>query len=86
MSTLAILAAARESGPFAGHDLFANMVTLQAFNGATALTALLLAAVITERNKTHEEIKRLCAQLTEMVAHMEPRLESYDSRRTRTRK
>lgn len=71
--TLAILAAARESGPFAHHDLLENMVTLQAFNGATALTALLLAAVITERNKTHEEIKRLCVQLTEMVAHMDPR-------------
>ncbi|MFK4225424.1 MASE1 domain-containing protein [Streptomyces sp. NPDC019890] len=78
VSTLAILAAARESGPFAGHDLFSNMVTLQAFNGATALTALLLAAVITERDETHEEIKRVCARLTEMVAHMEPRLESYD--------
>ncbi|MFI1399100.1 MASE1 domain-containing protein [Streptomyces sp. NPDC020681] len=73
VSTLAILAAARESGPFAGHDLFANMVTLQAFNGTTALTALLLAAVITERNETHEEIKQVCARLAEMVAHMEPR-------------
>ncbi|SDM15078.1 MASE1 domain-containing protein [Streptomyces wuyuanensis] len=73
VSTLAIMAAARRFGPFAGHDLFANMVTLQAFNGATALTALLMAAVITERNQTHEEIKRVCARLAEMVAGVEPR-------------
>jgi integral membrane sensor domain MASE1 len=73
VSTLAIMAAARGLGPFAGHDLLANMVTLQAFNGATALTALLMAAVITERNQTHEEIKRVCARLAEMVAGIEPR-------------
>ncbi|MER7818516.1 MASE1 domain-containing protein [Streptomyces sp. NPDC096153] len=73
VSTLAITAAARRLGPFAGHDLFANMVTLQAFNGATALTALLMAAVITERNQTHEEIKRVCARLAEIVAGVEPR-------------
>ncbi|AVZ77353.1 hypothetical protein SLUN_10285 [Streptomyces lunaelactis] len=73
VSTLTILAAAREDGPFAGRDLFTNMVTLQAFNGAAALTALLLAAVITERNETHEEIKRVCSRLAEMVAGVEPR-------------
>ncbi|WP_433916417.1 MASE1 domain-containing protein [Streptomyces sp. NBC_01744] len=70
VSTLAILAAGHGVGPFAHKDLFTNMVTLQAFNGATALTALLLAAVITERNRTHGEIKRLCARLTDMVAAM----------------
>lgn len=73
MSTLAILAATRDAGPFAGHTLFENMVTLQAFNGSAALTALLIAAVITERNQTHEEIKRVCEQLAEMVAGIEPR-------------
>ncbi|MEJ8656675.1 MASE1 domain-containing protein [Streptomyces halotolerans] len=73
VSTLAIYAATREAGPFAGQDLFSNMVTLQAFNGTTALTALLLAAVITERNQTHEEIRRVCARLAEMVAGIEPR-------------
>jgi integral membrane sensor domain MASE1 len=72
VSTLTITAAASEVGPFAGQNLFANMVTLQAFNGATALTALLLAALITERNATHEEIKRVCARLAEMVAGIEP--------------
>ncbi|MGW2561246.1 MASE1 domain-containing protein [Streptomyces sp. NPDC001514] len=73
VSTLTIFAAARQVGPFAGKDLFSNMVTLQAFNGCAALTALLLAAVITERNETHEEIKRVCARLEEIVAEADPR-------------
>lgn len=73
VSTLAILAAAGGSGPFAGHDLFTNMVTLQAFNGTAALTALLLAAVVTERDETHREIGRLCTRLADVVAQIEPR-------------
>ncbi|ATW52006.1 MASE1 domain-containing protein [Streptomyces peucetius] len=77
VSTMAVLAAAAESGPFTGQDLFPSMVTLQAFNGTTALTALLLAAVITERDRTHEEIKRVCARFAEMVATMDPRPERY---------
>lgn len=71
VSTLTILAAARGTGPFSHHDLFTNMVALQAFNGAAALTALVLAAVVTERNRTHEEIKQLCAQLSTVVAQLE---------------
>ncbi|MGW1655592.1 MASE1 domain-containing protein [Streptomyces atratus] len=68
VSVFTILAAGRMTGPFAHHGLLTNMITLQAFNGATSLTALLLAAVITERNRTYQEIKRLCAQLAEKVS------------------
>lgn len=71
VSTVAIVAAAAQSGPFAHHDLFTNMVTLQAFNGITALTALLLAAVVTERRNTHREIERVVAQLTDAVAQLD---------------
>lgn len=78
VSTLTILAAAGKSGPFAGQDLFSSMVTLQAFNGTTALTALLLAAVITERDRTHEEIRQVCSRFADMVGELEPRPESYD--------
>ncbi|MFG2560396.1 MASE1 domain-containing protein [Streptomyces sp. NPDC048496] len=70
VSMLAILAATRGAGPFAHKELIIIMVTLQAFNGATALTALLLAAVITERNRTHDEINRLCGRLADIVAAM----------------
>ncbi|MFD0337752.1 MASE1 domain-containing protein [Streptomyces sp. NPDC127117] len=72
VSTLAILAAGRMTGPFADHSLLTNMITLQAFNGSTALTSLLLAAVVTERNRTYREIKRLCTQLSEKVTHQDP--------------
>lgn len=72
VSTVATFAATQEAGPFAGHDLFSNMVTLQAFNGISALTALVLAATITERNQTHEHIEQLCSQLAEVVTRLEP--------------
>ncbi|MFH8514717.1 MASE1 domain-containing protein [Streptomyces gelaticus] len=71
VSTLVILAAGRMTGPFARHGLLTNMITLQAFIGSTALTALLLAAVVTERNSTYREIKRLCAQLSEKVTRQD---------------
>ena len=67
VSTVAIVAAAQGSGPFAKHDLLLNMVTLQAFNGAAALTALLLAAIIAERNQTHAKLELICARLTEVA-------------------
>ncbi|MEV0779613.1 MASE1 domain-containing protein [Streptomyces sp. NPDC050428] len=71
VSTLTILAADRMTGPFDHHDLLTNMVTLQAFNGTVSLTALLLTAVVTERNRTHEEIERLCAQLSDAVTDLQ---------------
>ncbi|WP_225827773.1 MASE1 domain-containing protein [Streptomyces naphthomycinicus] len=70
VSTFAIFCAARGTGPFAGHDLLTNMIALQAFNGSAALTALLLGAVISERNQTEREIARACSQLAGMVARI----------------
>ncbi|MET7330820.1 MASE1 domain-containing protein [Nonomuraea sp. NPDC005650] len=66
-TTVAIVSAAHHSGPFAQHNLFLNMVALQAFNGSAALTALLLAAIIVERNKAHQNIKNVCARLNEVA-------------------
>ncbi|MFJ2133982.1 MASE1 domain-containing protein [Streptomyces sp. NPDC098085] len=71
VSVFAILAAGRMTGPFAHRGLLTNMITLQAFNGAVSLTALVLAAVVTERERTYQEIKRLCTQLSEKVAHQD---------------
>ncbi|MFF2202398.1 MASE1 domain-containing protein [Streptomyces sp. NPDC058145] len=68
VSTFAILAAARRSGPFAGHDLVTNMITLQAFNGTAALTALLLSAILGERAQSQREIELACGQLADMVS------------------
>ncbi|WP_405866651.1 MASE1 domain-containing protein [Streptomyces sp. NBC_00005] len=70
VSTFAIIAAGQESGPFSDKDLLTNMITLQAFNGSASLTALLLGAVVCERNQTQREIARACGQLAEMVTKM----------------
>ncbi|MFI1363776.1 MASE1 domain-containing protein [Streptomyces griseochromogenes] len=70
VSTFAIIAAAEKAGPFSGHDLLTNMITLQAFNGSASLTALLLAAVIGERNQTQREIAQACGELAEMVTRI----------------
>ncbi|WP_230569113.1 MASE1 domain-containing protein [Saccharothrix luteola] len=71
-TTLAARGAARSTGPFADLDLVVRMVTLQAFNGTAVLTALLLAAVISERNAAREAIERTVAQLADVVAQYQP--------------
>ncbi|MEU9289832.1 MASE1 domain-containing protein [Streptomyces sp. NPDC048275] len=68
VSTFAVIAAAQGSGLFAGHDLLTNMITLQAFNGSSSLTALLVAAAVSERNQTQKEVERACGHLAAMVA------------------
>lgn len=72
VSTCAILAATRRTGPFAGHTLLTNMIALQAFNGAAAMTALLLSAAITERNETQRKIEETCRRLAELAARITP--------------
>ncbi|MFF7236435.1 MASE1 domain-containing protein [Streptomyces collinus] len=70
VSTFAIMAATGNKGPFARHDLVTNMITLQAFNASAALTALLLSAVISERNQTQREIAQACGRLADMVSRI----------------
>jgi hypothetical protein len=61
------------------------MITLQAFNGSASLTALVLAAAVSERNQTQKEIARACGQLAAMAAkiaaggHHSPTLPDSDS-------
>ncbi|WP_033440818.1 MASE1 domain-containing protein [Saccharothrix sp. NRRL B-16314] len=73
-TTLAARGAAMSSGPFAGLDLLVRMVTLQAFNATTVLTALLLSAVIAERNAARQAIERTVAQLADVVQQYRPLL------------
>ena len=70
----AVHAAAMASGPFAGLDLVAGMVTLQAFNGSVVLTTLLLSAIVSQRNAALQAIERTCAQLAEVVGRYQPLL------------
>lgn len=70
VSTFAIVAAVRGTGPFAGHDVLTSMISLQAFNGSCALTALVLAAAVSERNESQREIARACGHLAELVSRI----------------
>ncbi|WP_037606383.1 MASE1 domain-containing protein [Streptacidiphilus rugosus] len=72
ISVLAVPSAIRHTGPFAGRGLLATMTELQALNGSAALTALLLSAVISERNATHRRIEEACVGLAELVARLAP--------------
>ncbi|WBB61293.1 MASE1 domain-containing protein [Streptomyces sp. WMMC500] len=70
VSVLAVPAAAAGSGPFTGHDVAGRMLILQALNGAVTLTSLVLATVVAERNRAHEQIAGVCAQLNELVGQL----------------
>lgn len=71
-SVIAIHAGAVGAGPFSGQDLLGKMVILQAFNGTVSLTALLLSAVVTERNHTLREIEEVCVNLAEALSRLAP--------------
>ncbi|MCP3753994.1 MASE1 domain-containing protein [Streptomyces sp. TBY4] len=72
VSVLAITAATDRAGPFAGRTLLEVMVNLQALNGASALTALLLAALVTEQDNVRLKIEEVCEDLAEVVARLAP--------------
>ncbi len=72
VSTIASIGAVRGAGPFASLDLVGKMVTLHAFNASAALTALLLAAVTTERKLALRAVERAVAQLSDAVQTLEP--------------
>ena len=67
-SLVVTFAAEDGAGPFAGIDQFAKLITLQAFNTSAALTGLLLAALVAERNRTYQEIERACIQLADVMS------------------
>ncbi|MFE9452102.1 MASE1 domain-containing protein [Streptomyces sp. NPDC006739] len=69
-SVVATVAATDGAGAFTGLDRVEVMVKLQAFNGAMALTALLLSAVITEQRNTRRSVERACQELAEVLEHL----------------
>lgn len=72
VSVSVVLAAADRHGPFGELDLLPTMITLQAFNGSATLTALLLAAVTSERNEAQRSLQRAASQLADAVRGLEP--------------
>ncbi|MFD7686834.1 MASE1 domain-containing protein [Streptomyces sp. NPDC059781] len=69
-SVLATIAAADRIGPFQHQSDVEAMLNLQAFNGAMALTSLLLSAVITEQHNTRRSVERACQELVEVLEHL----------------
>ncbi|WP_079177841.1 MASE1 domain-containing protein [Streptomyces mangrovisoli] len=70
ISVMATVSATRHIGPFEGLSPVAVMMKLQAFNGAMALTALLLSAVITEQRNTRRSVELACQELVEVLEHL----------------
>ncbi|MFE7170690.1 MASE1 domain-containing protein [Streptomyces sp. NPDC057616] len=69
-SVMATVAATDQIGPFARMTRIEVMIKLQAFNGAMALTALLLSAVISEQLNTRRSVEQACKELVEVLEHL----------------
>ncbi|MEU9061854.1 MASE1 domain-containing protein [Streptomyces sp. NPDC048430] len=72
MSVLAIIAGTEGIGPFAGHSVLGIMLNLCILNGCVALTALLLAAIVTEHNNIRRETELACEELAALVEELAP--------------
>ncbi|MFJ9543216.1 MASE1 domain-containing protein [Streptomyces sp. NPDC101225] len=69
-SVMVTIAATDRIGPFARMTRIEVMIKLQAFNGAMALTALLLSAVIAEQLNTRRSVEQACQELVEVLEHL----------------
>ncbi|QLJ04393.1 MASE1 domain-containing protein [Streptomyces sp. NEAU-sy36] len=90
VSTFAIYDAARGAEPFGTRGLLTDMITLQAYNASSALTALLVAAAVSERERSQREIARACGHLAELVSRLsdtgtQPALPAVDAYGARLR-
>ncbi len=72
VSVMAAIAGTQGVGPFESHSVLHVMVNLAVLNGSVALTALLLAAVVTEQSDIRRRIERACEELAEVVDRLAP--------------
>ncbi|MFE2379555.1 MASE1 domain-containing protein [Streptomyces sp. NPDC059398] len=72
VAVLAGIAATGRTGPFGSLTLFEAMINLTALNGSVALTALLLAAIVTEHKNVRRRIERACDELADVVEQLAP--------------
>lgn len=72
ISVLAVVAGTDRVGPFVGHTMLEIMVNLTVLNGAVALTALLLAALVAEQQTVRHRIERACEELADLVDQLAP--------------
>ncbi|NEB80864.1 hypothetical protein G3I40_37490 [Streptomyces sp. SID14478] len=69
-SVLTTIEANWERGAFLHLSDVEIMVKLQAFNGAAALTALLLSALVIEQRATRRSVQNACKELAELLEHL----------------
>lgn len=72
MSVMAIVAGTQGAGPFHNHTVLEVMLNLCVLNGCVALTALLLAAIVTEHNNIRHETEVACEELAALVEKLAP--------------
>ncbi|MFC5171082.1 MASE1 domain-containing protein [Streptomyces mutomycini] len=78
ISVMAIVAGTDAVGPFAGHSVLEVMLNLSVLNGCVALTALLLAAIVTEHNNIRHETELACEELAALVEELSPQPPAED--------
>ncbi|MFD3517641.1 MASE1 domain-containing protein [Streptomyces sp. NPDC058657] len=69
-SVLTTFEAKTQQGAFLGLSAVEVMVKLQAFNGAAALTALMLSAMVAEQRATRRSVRSACRELAEVLEHL----------------
>lgn len=69
-SALTTFEANTQQGAFRNLSAIEVMTKLQAFNGATALTALLLSAMVAEQRATRRSVQSACRELAEVLEHL----------------
>ncbi|MCX4722745.1 MASE1 domain-containing protein [Streptomyces sp. NPDC090052] len=72
VSVFAVLAATEYNGPFRHRTLFEATANVAVFNGSVALTALLLAAIVTEQQNIRSKIELACLELADLVEQLAP--------------
>lgn len=68
----AVIAATGNVGPFRHQSLFEVTANVALFNGSVALTALLLAAIVTEQKNIRSKIELACLELADLVEQLAP--------------
>jgi len=79
-SSFAVWAAEEGTGTFAAGTLFEKMFVLQAFNASAALASLVLAAIVTERERGQRDLERAGAELEDRVRRRTEELSSANDR------
>ncbi|MGP3632507.1 MASE1 domain-containing protein [Streptomyces sp. 24-1644] len=72
VSVLAVVAGRDHLGPFEDHTVLEVMVNLAFLNGCVALTALLLAAIVTEHQNMRRDTELACEELAALVEQLAP--------------